>query len=169
MNSIYNDDIAIRNTNKRNNMSNKNNNTQDFAALSADIIADGVEEIANNLDITREERMMILEAAARVRWRTADADLLTDWQRSALAATDERDRLRVLVANQEARIELLVQNINRLERCVIQNALNTSRLASRDEEETDEKIIFHAGRIVQNQINHERQSNDNDGLENGDL
>lgn len=181
MSSIYNDDIAIRNTikgntmsNENNNTSNENNNTQGFAALSAGIIADGVVEIANNADITGDERDFILEAAARVRGQSADVDLLNDWQNSALSATDERDRLRVLVAEHEARIELLNDKINRLERCVIQSALNTSRLAEREEEETDEKIIFHAGRMVQNQIDHERQTDEDavgriiNDLENGD-
>ena len=172
--SIYNDDIAIRNTIKGNTMSNKNNNTQGFAALSAGIIADGVEEIANNLDSSIQERDLILEAAARVRAQSANVDVLNDWQNSALSATDERDRLRVLVANRDAEIELLNDKINRLERCVIQNALNTSRLAEREEEETDEKIIFHAGRMVQNQIDHERQTDEDavgriiNDLENGD-
>lgn len=210
MNSIYNDDIAIRNTIKENTMSNENNNTQGFAALSAGIIADAVVEIANNADITGDERDFILEAAARVRGQDVEikrlrghlnpfgdaqsveiASLqagldsmsddvkslqgqLTDWQNSALSATDERDRLRVLVAEHEARIELLNDKINRLERCVIQSALNTSRLARVDEEETDEKIIFHAGRMVQNQIDHERQTDEDavgriiNDLENGD-
>ena len=165
MNSIYNEDIT---------MNHKNNDKKGFAALSASIIGTSVEEIANNADITGDERDLLLEAAARLQGQSADADLLNDWQRSALDATDERDRLRVLVANHEARIELLNHKINRLERCVIQNALNTSRLASRDEEETDEKITYHAGCLVQNQIDHERQT-DEDGigsiindLENGD-
>ena len=101
-------------------------------------------------------------------------DQLTDWQDSCLSATAERDRLRVLVAEHEARIELLNDKINRLERCVIQSALNTSRLAERDQEETDEKIIFHAGRMVQNEIDHERQTDEDavgriiNDLENGD-
>lgn len=95
-------------------------------------------------------------------------DQLTDWQDSCLSATAERDRLRILVANREAEIEILNHKINRLERCVIQNALNTSRLAQRDEEESDDSIIFHAGRVVQNQIDHERH-NDETGIENGEL
>ena len=198
MNSIYNEDITM---NHKNNINNINNiNKKGYAALSDEIVADGVEEIANALDITAEERDLILEAVGRLADYTAtikalreenaairaafgcgDVDVISlqasidtykdiadDWQSSALAATDERDRLRVLVANHEARIELLVQQINRLERCVIQSALNTSRLARMDEEESDENIVFHAGRIVQNQIDHERQSNDNDGLKNGD-
>ena len=199
MNSIYNEDITM-------NHKNNNINKKGYAALSAEIVADGVEEIANNADITGDERDLILEAVGRLQDSTVtikalreenaairaafgcgDVDVVSlqasidtykgiadDWQRSALDATDERDRLRVLVANHEARIELLNHKINRLERCVIQNALNTSRLARMEEEETDENITFHAGRMVQNQIDHERQS-DEDGigsiindLENGD-
>lgn len=95
-------------------------------------------------------------------------DQLTDWRESCLLVTAERDRLRVEIANREAEIEILNHRINRLERCVIQNALNTSRLAQRDEEESDENIIFHAGRVVQNQIDHERH-NDETGYENGEL
>ena len=175
MNSIYNEDITMNH--KNNNINNYTK--QGFAALSAEIIATGVEEIANNLDITGEERDLLLEAGARCReYSKGSVDALAnsleqarqinDWQDAALSATDERDRLRVLVANHEARIELLVQNINRLERCVIQNALNTSRLARMEEEETDDKIVFHAGRLVQNQIDHERHNDESD-LENGDL
>jgi len=191
MNSIYNDDIT---------MTHKNNNKQGLAALSAEIIVDAVEEIANNAEITGDERLVILEAAGRLHdqheeikrlrnlFGAGDADLaslqagldsmsddvkslqgqLTDWQESCLAATADRDRLRVLVANREAEIEILNHKINRLERCVIQNALNTSRLAQRDEEESDDNIIFHAGRVVQNQIDHERH-NDETGYENGEL
>lgn len=202
-NSIYNDDMTICNDNTMN----KNKNKIGFAALSADIISSGVTEIANNLDITIEERDMILEAAGRLHdqheeikrlrnlFGAGDADLasiqagldsmsddvkslqgqLTDWQDSCLSATAERDRLRVEIANREAEIEILNHKINRLERCVIQNALNTSRLAQRDEEENDENIVFHAGRVVQNQIDHERHTDaDNIGniindLENGDF
>lgn len=93
---------------------------------------------------------------------------LTDWQNSALQATAERDRLRVEIANRAAENEILNHKINRLERCVIQNALNTSRLAQRDEEENDDNIIFHAGRVVQNQIDHERHT-DETSIENGEL
>lgn len=106
MSSIYHDDIAIRNTNKRNNMSNN------------------------------------------------------DWQNAALAATDERDRLRVIVANRDAEIELLKHKINALERCVIQNALNTSRLVQREENENDDNIVFHAGRAVENDIRYERHNDE---------
>ena len=205
MSSIYNDDIAIRNTIKGNTMSNENNNNnkQGLAALSAEIIVSAVEEIANNADINGDERLVILEAAGRLHdqheeikrlrdrlnpFGAGDADLasiqagldsmsddvkslqgqLTDWQNSALQATAERDRLRVEIANRAAENEILNHKINRLERCVIQNALNTSRLAQRDEEENDDNIIFHAGRVVQNQINHERH-NDETSIENGEL
>jgi hypothetical protein len=164
--SIYNDDIAIRNTIKGNTMSNKNNNTQGFAALSAGIIADGVEEIANNLDISIQERDLILEAAARVRDQSANVDVLNDWQNSALSATDERDRLRVREAELEAKIDLLNARVRDLERCVVQNALDSAMLRRRDQEESTEKIIFHAGRVVQNEIDWERH-NDETSLENG--
>jgi len=191
MNSIYNDDMT---------MAHKNNNKQGLAALSAEIIVNAVEEIANNAEITGDERLVILEAAGRLHdqheeikrlrnlFGAGDADLASlqagldsmsddvrslqgqvdDWRESCLLATAERDRLRVLVANREAEIEILNHKINRLERCVIQNALNTSRLAQRDEEESDENIIFHAGRVVQNEIDHERH-NDETSLENGEL
>lgn len=205
MSSIYNDDIAIRNTIKGNTMSNENNNNnkQGLAALSAEIIVSAVEEIANNADINGDERLVILEAAGRLHdqheeikrlrghlnpFGDGETDIaslqagldsmsddvkslqgqLTDWQNSALQATAERDRLRVEIANRAAENEILNHKINRLERCVIQNALNTSRLAQRDEEENDDNIIFHAGRVVQNQINHERH-NDETSIENGEL
>lgn len=203
MSSIYNDDIAIRNTIKGNTMSNENNNKQGLAALSAEIIVSAVEEIANNADINGDERLVILEAAGRLHDQHEEIkrlrghlnpfgdgetdiaslqagldsmsddvkslqDQLTDWQNSALQATAERDRLRVEIANRAAEIEILNHKINRLERCVIQNALNTSRLAQRDEEESDDSIIFHAGRVVQNQIDHERH-NDETSIENGEL
>jgi hypothetical protein len=201
MNSIYNDDIT---------MTHKNNNKQGLAALSAEIIVDAVEEIANNADITGDERMVILEAAGRLYHQHEEIKRLRDrlnpfgdgetdiaslqagldsmsddvkslqgqvddWRESCLVATAERDRLRVEIANRVAEIEILNHKINRLERCVIQNALNTSRLAQRDEEENDENIVFHAGRVVQNQIDHERHTDaDNIGkiindLENGEL
>lgn len=200
MNSIYNDDITM--THKNN-----NNTKQGLAALSAEIIVDAVEEIANNADITGDERLVILEAAGRLHdqheeikrlrnlFGAGDADLasiqagldsmsddvkslqgqLTDWQDSCLSATAERDRLRVEIANRVAEIEILNHKINALERCVIQNALNTSRLVQREENENDENIVFHAGRVVQNQIDHERHTDaDNIGkiindLENGEL
>jgi len=174
MNSIYNDDIAIRNTIKGNTMSNKNNNTQDFAALSADILADGVEEIANNLDITDEERMMILEAAARVRDQSADADLLNDWQNSALSATDERDRLRVREAELEARIDLLQTSVSEMEKCILQMTLDRSRLRNYEHNDTVESIIRNAGQSVERIIRSERHSQEDaigdaiNDLKNGD-
>lgn len=203
MNSIYNDDITM--THKNN-----NNTKQGLAALSAEIIVDAVEEIANNADINGDERMVILEAAGRLHdqheeikrlrdrlnpFGDGETDIASlqagldsmsddvkslqgqvdDWRESCLLATAERDRLRVEIANRVAEIEILNHKINRLERCVIQNALNTSRLAQREEEENDENIVFHAGRVVQNQIDHERHTDaDNIGkiindLENGEL
>lgn len=167
MSSIYNEDIT---------MSHKNNK-QGLAALSTAIIAETVEDIANSLknQLTGDERDMILEAVGRLARVDPANEMVSDWRNAALAATDERDRLRILVANRDAEIELLKHKINALERCVIQNALNTSRLAQRDQEETDDNIVFHAGRTVQREIDHERHTDaDNIGkiindLENGEF
>ena len=165
MSNIYHDDIAIRNTNKKNMSSNTNN----LSIVSNMILAESVEDIANNFKmLPGDSRDILLEVVHRLERADVTDGICNDWQNAALKSTDERDRLRVIVANREAEIELLKQKINLLERCVIQNALNTSRLAQRDEEESDDNIIFHAGRVVQNQIDHERH-NDETGYENGEL
>lgn len=171
MSNIYHDDIAIRNTNKKN-MSNNNN----ISIVSNMILAESVEDIANNFKmLPGDSRDILLEVVHRLERADVTDGICKDWQNSALSAAAERDRLRVIVANREAEIELLKQKINLLERCVIQNALNTSRLMHREEEETDENIVFHAGRRVQHDIDHERHTHeDNIGkiindLENGEL
>lgn len=209
MNSIYNDDITMTHKNNNNNHG-VLYNKRVLRSLSTEIFLDAVEEIANNAEITGDERDMILEAVGRLHdqheeikrlrdrlnpFGDGETDIASlqaaldsmsddvkslsgqvdDWRESCLAATAERDRLRVEIANREAEIEILNHKINALERCVIQNALNTSRLAQREEEENDENIVFHAGRVVQNQIDHERHTDaDNIGkiindLENGEL
>jgi predicted nucleic acid-binding Zn-ribbon protein len=111
MNSIYNDDIAIRNSSKNNN--------------------DNLQSLKDQVD---------------------------DWQESALAMCDERDRLRVMIAKRDAEIDLLRSKIIRLERCVLANALHNSDVNAREAEEMDDNIVFHAGRAVHNEINHERHS-----------
>jgi chromosome segregation ATPase len=93
---------------------------------------------------------------------------LTDWQDSCISATAERDRLRVREAELEAKIDLLDARVRELERCVVQNALDSAMLRRRDQEESTEKIIFHAGRVVQNEIDWERH-NDETSIENGEL
>lgn len=162
-NSIYNDDIAIRNSNTQ--------KSKEFIPMN--LLGDAIAQIANNADITGDERRVLLQAANAVAEDHAYKTRLEDWENAALDLTDERDRLRILIANREAEIEILNHKINRLERCVIQGALIQASLASRDEEESDERIIFHAGRVVQHEIDHERHTDEdfigdqNNDLENG--
>ena len=172
MSSIYHEDIAIRNSNEKK----MGNNTNNLSIVSNMILAESVEDIANNFKmLPGDSRDILLEVVHRLERAEVTNGICNDWQNAALKSTDERDRLRVIVANREAEIELLKQKINLLERCVIQNALNTSRLMHREEEETDENIVFHAGRKVQHDIDHERHTHEDNicnnisDLENGEL
>lgn len=174
MNSIYNDDIA---------MTNKNNKTTPTAlsALSAEIIADAIKTIARDTGtfIASDERSILLEAAKRLHaYNKASGDHLVsafeqdqitkDWQDAALNATEQRDYNRVTIATREAEIDLLKRRIDRLERCVIQNALSASMREQCVENKSDDDHIFHAGRTVEREIVHERHNDETD-LENGEL
>lgn len=198
MNSIYNDDITM--THKNNNKQGLAALSAEIIVSAVEEIANNADingderlvilEAAGRLHDQHEEikRLRNLFGAGDADLASIQAGLdsmsddvkslqgqVDDWRESCLLATAERDRLRVEIANRGAEIEILNHKIAALERCVIQNALNTSRLAQRDEEENDENIVFHAGRVVQNQIDHERHTDaDNIGkiindLENGEL
>ena len=137
MSNIYNEDITMTHKNNTGNPNPFGDGETDIASLQAalDSMSDDVKSLSDQVD---------------------------DWQKSALAMCDERDRLRVIVANRDAEISLLNSKIARLERCVVQNALHNSDVASRQEENNDDNIIFHAGRQVSNEIVRERH-NDGEG------
>lgn len=193
MNSIYNEDITMTNKNKqglaalstmiiadavREIVNNANINItgeqREFILEAAGRLTNQCAEIKRLVGHLNPfgdpQSVAIASLQARLDSMSDDvkslSDQLDDWRKSCLDATAERDRLRILVANREAEIEILNHKVVALERCVIQNALEASRLAQRAEERNDDNLIFHAGRAVQNEIDHERH-NDETSLENG--
>ena len=137
MSSIYNEDITMTHKNNIGKLNPFGDGETDIASLQAalDSMSDDVKSLSDQVD---------------------------DWQKLSLEVCEERDRLRVIVANRDAEISLLNNKIARLERCVVQNALHNSDVASRQEENNDDNIIFHAGRQVRNEIDRERH-NDGEG------
>ena len=175
MNSIYNDDIAMTNKN------NKTTENKTLSTLSAEIIADAINTIARDAGtfIASDERSILLEAAKRLHaYNKASAahlvsafhqdQIAKDWQDAALNAAEQRDYNRVTLATREAEIDLLKHRIDRLERCVIQNALSASLRDECVENKSSDDLIFHAGRTVEREIVHERHNDETD-IENGEL